>query len=324
LSVVPSRWENFPYSCIEAMWSGLPVLATRNGGMVEMIVDECSGWLAPSVAPSDLATTLLHALETPPQRLAEMGRQASLDIQSLCSNQAVLAAHQEFRRRVAGLAPRHPPPAARPANLRIIELPTNDSHETSPADRPTLTKKDDTSEAVLFVQSGVELDPEFREKFARVLDAFPRAGLIFCWTLVEGRGYNVQVDPRPDFSHLTSQECFAPVFGVRVSALEQAGDFQITKGSQQEVGKLAEILIQAGWQIFNYPDLLARGPSTLRLPLDAPRSGMPGADRRLNLLLFIRNPASAARAAWWILGRVGKKARYRWQALETRKGSEHN
>jgi glycogen synthase len=43
LAVVPSRWENFPYSCIEAMASGLPVIATREGGMVEMIQDGRTG-----------------------------------------------------------------------------------------------------------------------------------------------------------------------------------------------------------------------------------------------------------------------------------------
>src|SRR4029079_10385577 len=37
IAVVPSRWENFPYTCIEAMASGLPVLASPDGGMVEMI-----------------------------------------------------------------------------------------------------------------------------------------------------------------------------------------------------------------------------------------------------------------------------------------------
>jgi hypothetical protein len=252
-----------------------------------------------------------------------MGRQASLDIQRLCSNQTVLAAHQEFRRRVAGITPRHFLPVARPARLRIIELPTNDSPVPSPADRPTLPEKDETTEALLFVQAGIELDPGFGEKCARVLDLFPQAGLIFCWTLVESRGYNVQVDPRPDLSRLASQDCAAPVFVVRASALEQANAFRISKGSGQEVGELAKHLIRGGWQIFNYPEVLARAPSTVRLVMETARSEMPGADRRLSLLLLIQNPASAARAAGWVLGQVGKKAGYKWKALTKRQGSGH-
>jgi glycosyltransferase involved in cell wall biosynthesis len=323
LVVVPSRWENFPYSCIEAMTSGLPALATCNGGMVEMIEDHRSGWLAPSGEPSELATTLQHALQTPPLNLAEMGRQASLDIQRLCSNQVVLAAHQEFRRMVTGRVPRHFLPAARLARLRIIALPANDSPVTSTAGRPTISEKDETPEALLFVQAGVELDPGFGKKCARVLDLFPKAGLIFCWTLVESRGYNVQVDPRPDISRLTNEECAAPVFVVRASALEQVSGVQISKGSQQEVGELAKHLIRGGWQIFNDPEVLARAPSTVRLVMEAARSEMPGADRRLSMLLLIQNPASAVRAAGWVLGQVGKKAGYRWKAMTRRKEARH-
>ena len=37
IAVVPSRWENFPHTCIEAMSSGLPVIATSTGGMAEMV-----------------------------------------------------------------------------------------------------------------------------------------------------------------------------------------------------------------------------------------------------------------------------------------------
>ena len=57
-AVVPSRWENFPYSCIEAMAAGLPVIATREGGMAEMIEEGHSGWLAETVQPEHLAEAL--------------------------------------------------------------------------------------------------------------------------------------------------------------------------------------------------------------------------------------------------------------------------
>ncbi len=46
IAVVPSRWENLPYSCIEAMSTGLPVLVSPHGGMRELIEHGESGWVA--------------------------------------------------------------------------------------------------------------------------------------------------------------------------------------------------------------------------------------------------------------------------------------
>jgi glycosyltransferase involved in cell wall biosynthesis len=57
-AVVPSRWENCPNTCIEAMASGVPVLASPNGGMVEMIEDGVSGWIAAAQDPPALAAAL--------------------------------------------------------------------------------------------------------------------------------------------------------------------------------------------------------------------------------------------------------------------------
>jgi glycosyltransferase involved in cell wall biosynthesis len=48
--VFPSVWENFPYTCLEAMASNAVVVASKNGGMAEMIEDGTSGFL---IAPED-------------------------------------------------------------------------------------------------------------------------------------------------------------------------------------------------------------------------------------------------------------------------------
>jgi glycogen(starch) synthase len=75
-AVVPSRWENFPYTCIEAMASGLPVIASRRGGMTDMVEDVRTGWLAPEDAGEDLVEGLQDALRrafaTPPPCRAAM------------------------------------------------------------------------------------------------------------------------------------------------------------------------------------------------------------------------------------------------------------
>ncbi len=100
LAVVPSRWENFPNTCIEAMCAGLPVISTREGGMVEMIDDGHTGWLAESVDGDGLYEALKRALHTPANDLAQMGAAAAASIRKKCDNQRVLEEHLKFRTRV--------------------------------------------------------------------------------------------------------------------------------------------------------------------------------------------------------------------------------
>jgi glycogen(starch) synthase len=101
LAVVPSRWENFPNTCVEAMSSGLPVLASPYGGMAEMVEHGRTGWIADGTRPADLLRALRHALDTPAHVRAEMGRAAATAIRRLCDNTATIDAHLQFRARVA-------------------------------------------------------------------------------------------------------------------------------------------------------------------------------------------------------------------------------
>jgi glycogen synthase len=92
IAVVPSRWENFPNTCVEAMGSGLPVLATREGGMAEMIQDGVSSWLVDRADPVALAAALERALATPGDKLLAMGREAAGAIARLWGNPAIVEA----------------------------------------------------------------------------------------------------------------------------------------------------------------------------------------------------------------------------------------
>jgi glycogen synthase len=100
IGVVPSRWDNFPNACMEAMSSGLPVIVSPEGGMVEVIADGCNGWLAKTANKSDLQGALKRALETPPARIAAMGEAAANSIGEICHPLRIIDRHLTFRHRI--------------------------------------------------------------------------------------------------------------------------------------------------------------------------------------------------------------------------------
>lgn len=53
--VMTSRWEAFGYSAVEAMWAGVPVIATNVGGVSEIIENGESGLLIDSRSPEEIA-----------------------------------------------------------------------------------------------------------------------------------------------------------------------------------------------------------------------------------------------------------------------------
>ena len=60
--VLSSRWEGLPIVVIEAMLSGLPVVATDVGGVREVVVEGETGFLVPPQDPSALASALERLL----------------------------------------------------------------------------------------------------------------------------------------------------------------------------------------------------------------------------------------------------------------------
>ena len=104
-AIVPARWENFPYSCIEAMCSGLPVVASPDGGMVEMVCDGETGWIASSASSAGLAGAMRRAISTEADVCAQMGRCAAASIRRLCDDVAITRQHVAFRQALAETGP---------------------------------------------------------------------------------------------------------------------------------------------------------------------------------------------------------------------------
>jgi len=96
IAVIPSRWDNYPYACIEAMATGLPVLSTSNGGMVEVIKDKVNGWISDG-SILGLKKSIEIAIKTPPDILEKMGIEASKTINRTCNNNKILNYHLGFK-----------------------------------------------------------------------------------------------------------------------------------------------------------------------------------------------------------------------------------
>ena len=73
LFVMPSKAEGLGSSALWAMAYGLPVVATRVGGLPEIVVENETGWLIPPRSPQALADAILLASHDRP-KLAEFGR----------------------------------------------------------------------------------------------------------------------------------------------------------------------------------------------------------------------------------------------------------
>lgn len=78
VTIVGSRYENFPMVVLEAMAFGCPVAATRTGGIVEIIEDGVNGVLAKPGDPDDLAAAIMRLLQAP-EFAAKIGRRAADD-----------------------------------------------------------------------------------------------------------------------------------------------------------------------------------------------------------------------------------------------------
>jgi glycogen synthase len=81
LLVLPSVYEELGTVLLEAMWMGLPVVASRTGGIPDVITNEVDGLLVPPGRPEALAVAIDRVLRSPvlTQRLGEAARERAKD-----------------------------------------------------------------------------------------------------------------------------------------------------------------------------------------------------------------------------------------------------
>jgi len=78
VSAVPSIEEGFGNVGVEALAAGLPVVASRVGGLPEIVTDGVTGYLVEPANAAELAAALERLLLDPARRLA-FGRAAAAD-----------------------------------------------------------------------------------------------------------------------------------------------------------------------------------------------------------------------------------------------------
>lgn len=94
ICVIPSRWENFPTVCLEAMAAARGIVGSRFGGMSEMLEDGRHGLLVDPSQPRTITEALNRLIENPRERTA-MGEAARQRVKQLYNAETVMCRQEE-------------------------------------------------------------------------------------------------------------------------------------------------------------------------------------------------------------------------------------
>jgi glycosyltransferase involved in cell wall biosynthesis len=109
-SVLSSISEGFPYSVLESMSCGIPVVATSVGGVPEAVAD--TGLVVPPSDPGSMAGACVEMLSAGARR-RELGNAARERVETHFAIELMLLRHEEIYRRLGGMDPTPPRRVAR-------------------------------------------------------------------------------------------------------------------------------------------------------------------------------------------------------------------
>ncbi|NEU06796.1 glycosyltransferase family 4 protein [Flavihumibacter sp. R14] len=88
ICVFPSIWENFPNTCLEAMSAGRGIVASKSGGMHDMLRDSNAGLLVDPLKFEEIAKSIILLLDNKSLRM-EMGHNARNKVLKSYSNETI-------------------------------------------------------------------------------------------------------------------------------------------------------------------------------------------------------------------------------------------
>ncbi len=119
--VFAPEWDNFPYTCCEAMASAGCVVVTANSGMAELVEDGRSGLVVPP-GDRDALAAALERVAGDPELGRALGARAAARVRTVCDPARVAARKTELYVETAGRWRR-----AREERRRMITTPTQPS-----------------------------------------------------------------------------------------------------------------------------------------------------------------------------------------------------
>jgi glycogen(starch) synthase len=136
VTLVPSLWENYPNTAIEAMAAGRVTLVSAQGGQAEMVAEDGrNGFIFDWNVPGDLERQLRRVLNLDAEERTAIGRRAQERIRSLCEPQRVLAQRLEHYQQIIA---RHLPRLLFPSTMPADVLPPPPPAQPGPQEQPDL------------------------------------------------------------------------------------------------------------------------------------------------------------------------------------------